>query len=119
TLARAVEPEEDAPVGGRCPLPERRYGAHGSTARRLHQDDVRAEPGKELSRERPRLVREIEDAEPREDAGRGLRAARWMRHSRRKRSRAASSVSADTAVTRSEISASVPAELGPTSTSTE
>src|SRR5207253_4273218 len=109
-LARVVEPEEEAPLGVREPLPEGRDGAQRAAARRLDEHDVGAEVGQQLAGERALLVGEVEDAETGERA----------RHQRRtKTSAAASSVSRDTLVTRSESSRSVSNELGPTSISTE
>ena len=108
-LAGVVEPEEEASLRVLDALPEGWDGAQWRALRRLDQDDVGAEAGEELPRERALLIGEIEDAHPRQRT----------RHRRRKRSRAASSVRVETAVTRSESWRSTSTELGPTSISTE
>jgi len=76
---RRVEPEEDAPITVRRPLPEGRDRAQAAPARRLDEDDVGAEAGEELAGERALLVGEVEDADPVHLARRG--------HRRRNRSR--------------------------------
>src|SRR5439155_14871833 len=108
-FAGGVEPEEEAPLRVRELGPEGRDAPEWRAVGRLDQHDVGAEAGEQLSRERALLVAEVEHAKTRERAA----------HSRMKRSRAASSVSVETAVTRSESSRSVSTALGPTSISTE